>query len=267
MDDRQLRARWEEEEKAVFQGWDFGYIQNRMREQPLPWDYRAIAEATLGEETTLLDMGTGGGELLRSLHPPAGRTYATEAFPPNVELCRRTLPAYGIEVRQVFGDDKLPFVSGMFDLVINRHASFSAEEVFRVLKPGGRFLTQQVGGRNNRQLARMLLGGDVGRTDPDFGMASAAHALEAAGFTVERAEECFPEQTFLDVGALVYFARIIEWEFPGFSVERCFGALRRLHELAERGGGITTVGHRFLLCAVKSGGERQASEPPCAKNR
>ncbi|MFB9329285.1 class I SAM-dependent methyltransferase [Paenibacillus aurantiacus] len=251
MDDRQLKLLWEAEENAVFQGWDFGYIRNRIREQPLPWDYHAIVEASLSEETMLLDMGTGGGELLCSLRPPAGRTYATEAYPPNVELCRRTLPAYGIEVRQIIEDDKLPFDSGMFDLVINRHESFSPEEVFRVLKPGGRFITQQVGGRNNRELARTLLGDDVGLTDSDFGLASARQSLEAAGFAIERAEECFPVPTFLDVGALVYFARIIEWEFPGFSVERCFGALRKLHEEAVRVGGIATVEHRFLLTAVK----------------
>ncbi|TYP70220.1 class I SAM-dependent methyltransferase [Paenibacillus methanolicus] len=254
MNDRQLKALWEAEEKAGFQGWDFGYIQHRTKEQRLPWSYRAIVEASLGEKTTLLDMGTGGGEFLRSLHPPAGRAYATEAYPPNVELCRRTLPAYGIEVRQVYEDDKLPFPCGMFDLVINRHESFSAEEAFRVLKPGGRFITQQVGGRNNRELARTLLGEDVGLTDPEFDLAWTARAVEAAGFAVEQAEECFPELTFLDVGALVYFARIIEWEFPGFSVERCFGALRKLHEEAERGGGITTMEHRFLLTAVKPGG-------------
>ncbi|MFC4103230.1 class I SAM-dependent methyltransferase [Paenibacillus xanthanilyticus] len=256
MKEGQLKAYWEAEEKAGFQGWDFGYIQHRVKEQPLPWDYRALVEASFSEKTTLLDMGTGGGEFLRSLHPPAGRTYATEAYPPNVELCRRTLPAYGIEVRQVFEDDKLPFEAGMFDLVINRHESFSPEEVFRVLKPGGRFITQQVGGRNNRELAQTLLGADVGLTAPCFDMASAAQSLGSAGFAVEQAEECFPVLTFLDVGALVYFARVIAWEFPGFSVDRCFDALRRLHEEAGHCGGIATMEHRFLLIAVKPDGTR-----------
>ena len=32
-----------------------------------------------------------------------------------------------------------------FDLVINRHEIFGAKEVFRALKPGGLFLTHQVG--------------------------------------------------------------------------------------------------------------------------
>ncbi len=37
----------------------------------------------------------------------------------------------------------VPFRDACFDLVINRHEAFEAEEVARVLAAGGRFLTQQ----------------------------------------------------------------------------------------------------------------------------
>lgn len=45
--------------------------------------------------------------------------------------------------------------------------------------------------------------------------------------------------SFIDLkysGAFVWFARIIEWEFPGFSVERCFDRLLRMQEIRSTRG-------------------------------
>ena len=40
-----------------------------------------------------------------------------------------------------------------FDIVINRHESYNEKELFRILKPNGLFITQQVGAYNNKDLA------------------------------------------------------------------------------------------------------------------
>lgn len=72
-----------------------------------------------------------------------------------------------------------------------------------------------------------------------------------AGFTILDAQECWRPIRFYDVGALVWFARIIEWEFPGFSVERCQDRLLRAQELLERNGCIEGRIHRFLLVCEK----------------
>lgn len=42
-------------------------------------------------------------------------------------------------------------------MIINRHESFDIEEVRRILKPNGIFITQQVGGKNNEILSKALL--------------------------------------------------------------------------------------------------------------
>ncbi|WP_334074826.1 MULTISPECIES: class I SAM-dependent methyltransferase [Paenibacillus] len=247
----ELKTSWKLEEQQGFEGWDFSGLNGRMGEEPLPWDYRKVVLALMQAETVMLDMGTGGGEFLLSLNPPPGQTYATEAYLPNFELCRKKLPEYGIDVRLVHDDNDLPFKDGMFDLVINRHESFSAGEVFRLLKPGGVLVTQQVGGQNNRELSRFLLGGDRMVTDAEFDLNRTARLLEEAGFTVTERREYYPELRFHDIGALVRFARIIEWEFPDFSVDRCFEPLCRLQgQLAERGY-ITSREHRFFITAHK----------------
>ena len=75
--------------------------------------------------------------------------------------------------------------------------------------------------------------------------------LKKDGFEILKSEEVFTPIHFYDVGALVYFAKIIEWEFPGFSVETCFENLSKLQKMLERDGVIQGTEHRFLIVAQK----------------
>ena len=65
----------EEERQAHIKGWDFSHIAGRYTEQDdLPWSYEALIRQTLTPEKRILDIDTGGGELLLSLgHPYANR--------------------------------------------------------------------------------------------------------------------------------------------------------------------------------------------------
>ena len=74
---------------------------------------------------------------------------------------------------------------------------------------------------------------------------------EAAGFQILRGEEAYRPIRFYDVGAFVWFARVNPWEFPGFSVERCFDRLLSLQEDLQRDGVIEGTIHRYLLVARK----------------
>lgn len=93
-------------------------------------------------------MGTGGGEFLLSLNHPPQNMSATESWPPNIKLCLEKLAPLGIRVFPVQEDAHLPIEDDSFDIVINRHESYDLHEVRRILKPGGMFITQQVGGDN-----------------------------------------------------------------------------------------------------------------------
>ncbi|WP_244444747.1 class I SAM-dependent methyltransferase [Paenibacillus camerounensis] len=252
MDMNNWKQSWLQEEQSSFRGWDFSALSGRMEEEQLPWNYEAAVRAYIrGTTGNLLDMGTGGGEFLLSLSPPKGRTYATEAYPPNVELCRKLLPPHGIELRPVFSDEELPFAENSFELVMNRHEAFSVREVHRILKPGGVFITQQVGGKNNRGLSAFLLGDDAAPADDTFCLEPVCSELRSCGFAITEAAEAFPLLRFRDAGALVYFAKIIEWEFPGFSVEKCYDRLLQLQQQLEREGYIGSMEHRFMITAVK----------------
>ena len=240
-----------EEEIAHIHGWDFSHIHGRYTEQDdLPWDYRAVIEKHLTPDMKILDIDTGGGEFLLSLNHPHENTAAMENFPPNVTLCRQTLLPLGIDFRPGDGKGKMPFDDHSFDLVINRHGDFNAEEIYRVLKPGGVFITQQVGAENDRELAELLCG-VTESPFPDQYLNIATEKFENAGFHILQSKEAFRPIRFFDVGALVWFARIIQWEFPNFSVDTHLDQLLNAQKILKEQGSLDGRIHRFLLAAQK----------------
>ena len=247
-----LKTIWKKEEDAAhIHGWDFSHIHGRYEEaQNLPWDYESIVRSHLTRDTELLDCDTGGGEFLLSLGHPYPKTSATEGYPPNVELCRRTLSPLGIRFEECSDAAAIPFGDASFDLIINRHGDFYAPELYRLLKKNGVFITQQVGGENDRDLVEMVLPGTK-KPYPHLNLKEQRREFEKADFRILQADEAFRPITFYDVGAFVWFARIIEWEFPGFSVDRCFEHLLKMQKIIEREGKITGTIHRYLIVAGK----------------
>jgi 2-polyprenyl-3-methyl-5-hydroxy-6-metoxy-1,4-benzoquinol methylase len=155
LNDNDLYDYYLEEMNTKFEGWDFSHIRGRMQEFPLTWNYRAIIIPYLTSTTSLLDMGTGGGEFLSSIPFPKN-THATEAYEPNVKIAKNRLEPLGIKVKHNFSDSKLPFDNEQFDIIINRHESYDESEVYRIIKRGGHFITQQVGCSNNMEINHVL---------------------------------------------------------------------------------------------------------------
>lgn len=245
MNHKELKKIWREEEQHAFQGWDFSHLQSRWQHESLPWDYKSIVLEYLHPTDQLLDMGTGGGEFLLSLGHPHENTWVTEAWHPNIQLCLKKLAPLGIHVYPVQENTPLPIADGSFDIVINRHESYDLHEVRRVLKPGGMFITQQVGGENCTSLEdRINFEMPIHQA---FSVETELPKFQACGFSVKYSNECFPELKFFDVGAFVFWAKIIEWSFPDFSVERNFDRLYSLQEDIDQNGFVSTLEHRFII--------------------
>ena len=252
MNIEQLRKEWKrEEELAHIHGWDFSHIDGRYKDgEDVPWNYDAIVRSYLKKETKLLDYDTGGGEYLLTLGHPYENTSATEGYPPNVELCREKLIPLGIDLRECDNPSKIPFPDESFDLIINRHGDFDPVEIRRLLRPDGIFVTQQVGGENDRELVERVLP-DVPKPFPHLNLKEQRAAFEQAGFEILRSEESFQPIVFYDMGAFVWFAHIIEWEFPDFSVDRCFEQLINMQREMDEQGKIEGLAHRYLIVARK----------------
>lgn len=251
--DELLKVWLHEQEIAHIHGWDFSHINGRYQEgDDLPWNYEKIVRTYLKPGMRLLDLDTGGGEFLLSLNHPHHLLAATENYEPNVLLCREKLLPLGIDFKMADAkEDKLPYDNQSFDIVINRHGDFNPKEIYRVLKPNGIFITQQVGAQNDRELVELLLEDAPPIPFPEQYLENIKKSFQQVGFTIEQGEECYRPIKFWDVGALVWFARIIEWEFPNFEVTKCLDNLYRAQEILEHNGTIEGRIHRFLLVARK----------------
>lgn len=239
-----------EAQAVTFSGWDFTRYASRWQESKPSWDFGTLLRAAIPQAQALLDLGTGGGEFLASLQPLPPRTAATEGYPPNQPIAHARLEPLGVAVIDANESDRLPFPDGTFDLISNRHSGFNSAEVCRLLRPGGRFLTQQVGGRNMIRL-NQLLEEQITYPYASWTLEEAARRLQAAGLEVLDQREEEPPTVFTDIGIVVIYLRIIPWQIPDFTVEKYYDRLAEVHHLIQREGSLVLTNHRFYIEARK----------------
>lgn len=102
----------------------------------------------------------------------------------------------------------------------------------------------------SRDLVKMVLP-EVESPFPHLNLEEQRNAFVDAGFHILAAEEAYRPIKFYDIGAFVWFAHIIEWEFPGFSVDKCFEQLLKMQKIIEDQGKIEGTIHRYLIAARK----------------
>ncbi|MGR4848379.1 methyltransferase domain-containing protein [Streptomyces sp. LARHCF252] len=263
------------------EGWDFSWFEGRATEARPSWGYATSMAGRLRRATAVLDIQTGGGEVLdfalahSDLNTPSALSthsalnthtapdahtaptqprlvVATEGWPPNVAKATALLRPRGVAVVAAPEDAPLPFADAAFDLVVSRHPVRPHwDEIARVLQPGGTYFAQHVGPASVFELVEHFLGpqpDDVrdGRR-PDRERAEA----EAAGLDVVdlRAERLRME--FHDIAAVVHFLRKVVWMVPGFTVEAYEPQLRALHERIRAEGPFVAHSTRHLFDARK----------------
>ena len=253
MNVNELKEKWLAEEKiAQMKGWEFSHIEGKFQseEDNMPWDYASVIKKYLKPTDRILDMDTGGGEFLLSLGHPYSLTSATEGYAPNVTLCQETLAPLGIDFREMEDESKMPFDDATFDIVLNRHGSYDQKEIYRVLKPGGLFITQQVGEDNDWDLVKLVLP-DYEKAFPGHNLRVQAKLFTESGFTSLEQDETFKPIRFFDTSALVWFAKVIPWEFIDFSVERCFENLLEVEKQICEKEYVEGKVHRFYFVMKK----------------
>ncbi len=251
------------EYNAPFSGWDMSYLKGRsvdLHAEPR-WDYTATILSAMHGIETMLDMGTGGGERLASFAAMQAlpfNVYATEGYIPNIAVARQRLEPLGVTVVAIDDDSHMPFADEQFDLIINRHASYDPGEVLRILKPGHRFITEQVGDQTNRKLHELFGYEPKDAFYPGVEQKSAwnldyaVRELQDAGWQIIEQEEEFFTTRYYDVGAIVYYLKAIPWEIPDFSVEKYFDKLLEIDQLIERDGYVDVLFHQFFIVAQKA---------------
>lgn len=251
---------------APFSGWDWSWLEGRRTAVYSPHDlapvYAERARALVAESVGVLDLGTGGGEQLARYGPFASLAVATEGYPPNVALAAERLGRHGVQVvwtdqathnsrgpeaRNRWPERRLPLADATFDLVLARRSAFSPREVARILRPGGKLLTNQGHTEwRGETLADALGGSPPEWTIPGLGW-PVGHTLFEAGFSVDRWLEGSTRVTYHDIGVVVYTLLHVPWIIPGFHLDRYRAHLYQLHQRMQREGGFTTTFHEFLV--------------------
>jgi SAM-dependent methyltransferase len=248
-----------EGEAAPTEGWDFSWFDGRATEERPRWGYSRLLAERIGRAEAVLDVETGGGEVLAgalrtAVHGTGGHgpamLAATESWPPNLQIARRNLAPFGGVVAEVADDADLPFPAGSFDLVVSRHpVEVLWHEIARVLKPGGTYLSQQIGAGSNRELYDFMMGPQP--VDSSWSPQVAVAEATAAGLDVVDLQEQALRVEFFDVAAVVHFLRKVLWTVPGFTVAGYSEPLARMHEHIRANGAFVCHSQRFLLEARK----------------
>lgn len=222
-------------------GWEFEYRPEPLSGDP-PWDYESLASELLSHSSTILDLGTGGGEVFsRILERNVCNAFAIEEWQVNAPVAQQRLGRSVPVVRASSGH--LPFRGESFDLVLSRHEAIEPEEITRVLKTGGCFLTQQVIHDFMWELREVL---------PDMTVFP-HHYLEYqegfadAGLSVKRAEEFRYKIRFNELGHLVYQLVATPWTVPEFDVDSHLDALCVLDERLKKGGELLFTAGYYLM--------------------
>jgi SAM-dependent methyltransferase len=237
-------------------GWDFSWFDGRATEERPSWGYARLLSERIGLADAVLDIQTGGGEVLAGAvrRSAAGvrllRLAATESWPPNVELARRALEPLGGSVTEVADGASLPFPDASFDLVVSRHPTRVVwPEIARIMRPGGTYLSQQVGAGSNRELTEFMMGPQP--VNPNRNTPAARAAAADAGLAVVDIREQGLRVEFYDVAAVVYFLKKVLWTVPGFTVAGYAEPLARMHAHIREHGSFVSHAQRFLIEAQK----------------
>ncbi len=226
-------------------GWDFSWFDRRATEQRPSWGYASLVADRLGHADAALDVQTGGGEVYAWAAAHATRRpallVAVEQWQPRVAAQR---------IGHVVEAAGLPFQDRAFDLVVSRHpVGTDWSGTARILRPGGVFLSQQIGAGTNRELSEAMLGPlpPPERQHPE----QIAAAARAAGFEVLQVRDERLRAEYYDIAAVAHFLRKVVWTVPGFTIEKYRPQLRAVHDEITATGRFVSHARRILIEARK----------------
>lgn len=138
------------EEVAKEQGWNFVKISPEI-EYLTDYDYYKTVVSVIGHDTTILDIGCGSGEKSLKFFSGTKKVVMLDIEPEMLKKVEENKLKMLTEKEQAKfetklgnGDANLDFEDESFDLVVSRHCGANMSEVFRILKKGGVFVSEDI---------------------------------------------------------------------------------------------------------------------------
>ncbi len=238
-------------------GWDFSRMQTER--EPVPWDYMEVAPHYLKPTDAVLDIGTGGGEKLLAFSPHFEMGVGIDPDPEMIRVAQENGARQPNVTFTEMGAEALAFPDSTFDVVLARHAPTVVPEAVRVLKPGGYFVTQQVGAENmanireefgtrraHRGTGPRALHNDDHRARVDGLIKNGCRIVATGAYNVH--------YWVKDIPSLIFWFKAIAGgnEVPdGFTIDRDWQTVNRIITRYSTANGVLTNEHRTLLIARK----------------
>ncbi|MBQ9792305.1 MAG: class I SAM-dependent methyltransferase [Clostridia bacterium] len=130
-------------------GWNFTKL-NIQTEQDVNFNYYEEVAKNINENTVMLDIGCGSADKSSIYFKNAKKIIQIDIEEEMLKKAKANViknaekDAYKFELGIGNGYEKLPYQNQTFDLVVSRHCGANMQEVFRVLKKGGKFISQDI---------------------------------------------------------------------------------------------------------------------------
>lgn len=231
-------------------GWDFSKVKTTST--GASWNFYEEVKRHCKPGDILLDIGTGGGESVLSISSSALLLIGIDLSNGMMETAKTNLQkSDASNVRFVQMDaESLQFPNRFFDVVSCQHSPFNSNEIARVLKNGGTFITQQVCENDKWNLKKFFNRGQ------SFGKEEGALKKR---YVEELVMAGFSKVKVFDYDATEYYQRPKDLIFllkhtpiiPNFGEEATdYERLEKFIDENETDKGISTNSKRFRIEAI-----------------
>jgi ubiquinone/menaquinone biosynthesis C-methylase UbiE len=195
----------------------------------------------------VLDIGTAEGKRFLRIADVIGKGVGIDIEPTMIRLAKRNGKPFKNISFKVMSAAKLAFPARKFDIVICRHAPLNFRELFRVTKPGGIVVTQQVHETDKLNLKTAFGRGQGYKVDGKK-MLIEKYAAQAqkAGFRIVKRNVSNITYYFPNKARLIRFLEITP-TIPDFGSKKDFNILDGFIARNRTNKGIKTNTARFLL--------------------
>ncbi len=239
-------------------GWDFSVMKTER--DPIPWQYVDLVKQYLKSSDYVLDLGTGGGEIFLKLANSYKKGVGIDRDPEMIKTAKEKTPAELADKIsfEVMDTENLSFPDATFDAIIDRQAPIPVDEIVRILKPDGYFITQMIGKDNMQNINREFNPDFVSKSELKGDARSLAKKFSKKGCSVIAVCSYNVNYYVKDIASLLFWFKAIRSHGHAmsaipedFTVEKYWQQINNFLDKCKTPRGFVTNEHRELLIIRK----------------